>query len=111
VCYGASDRYNSNRHFTREVGNLRHQKIEMAIIFADGAIATQFTKNLKYRTYATVTICGWCVTLKVLLLRSNILAASRTLQKKYAGLKGLAPPSLVGKGAGGLGIRILPIES
>ncbi len=36
------------------------------------------------RTYATVTIGGWCVTSKVSLLRSNILAASRTLQQKYA---------------------------
>ena len=31
-----------------------------------------------------VTIGGWCVTLQVSLLRSNILAASRTLQKRYA---------------------------
>ncbi|MFB2978767.1 hypothetical protein [Microseira sp. BLCC-F43] len=31
-----------------------------------------------------VTIGGWCVTLQVPLLRSNMLAASRTLQKKYA---------------------------
>ncbi len=34
--------------------------------------------------YAIVTIGAWCVTLQVSLLRSNMIAASRTLHKKYA---------------------------
>ena len=42
------------------------------------------TRDNLVRAYASVTICAWCVTLQVSLLRNNILAASRTLQKKYA---------------------------
>ena len=49
-----------------------------------GSIAQEnsnfYVTGLKLR----VTISGWCVTLQVSLLRSNLLGASHTLQEKYA---------------------------